>query len=538
MSPATGILFLISGVGLLLLLWKRNFKCKNNIASTLGLLTCFIGVIAITGYIFESPFLYGGDFIPIAATTALAFSLIGYSILASVPNNYIFSFFTKNMVRRQLLRTFLPISILTIFIITLTTKMVVSDNGINLALFASTMNVLGIIIIIAIIIPISNKISETIKKGTADLKESKKQFERVLNGAPVPVMLHAEDGEIIMISDAWTTLSGYTLADIPTTAIWADKAYGLQQSDVNSVINTLYYLETRQHDGEFPVKTKDGASLIWDFYSAHIGKLQDGRRIAMSVVIDITAQKRLEKEKLKLDSHLNQQQRLESIGILAGGVAHEINNPINGIMNYAQMIHDVNSKNPIVNDSASEIIHETERISTIVGNLLDFSRHNTDLHSKASIEDIIGKTLSLIRTIIKQDQITLNVNIEMKLPSIDCRSQQIQQVIMNLITNSRDALNERYVDYNEDKMIIVSCEKIYNEEKDWVRIIIEDHGNGIPKSIQDKVFDPFFTTKDRSKGTGLGLSISYGIIQEHGGKFSFTTVEGKHTKFTIDLPAQ
>jgi len=251
---------------------------------------------------------------------------------------------------------------------------------------------------------------------------------------------------------------------------------------------------------------------------------------------DITDRKKAEKEKEATQAVLRNHQKLESIGTLASGVAHEINNPINGIMNYGQMILDTNSDDSIIKESAEEIIHETKRVATIVNNLLDFSRQNSESHSKALIEDIIEQALSLIRTIIKRDQITIEVNIEENLPSVVCRSQQIQQVIMNLITNARDALNDRYEGYNKDKKIIVSCDKIRNDEKDWIRITVEDHGNGIPKSIQDKIFDPFFTTKDRSSGTGLGLSISYGIIQEHGGELNFETKEGKYSRFIIYLP--
>ena len=136
---------------------------------------------------------------------------------------------------------------------------------------------------------------------------------------------------------------------------------------------------------------------------------------------------------------------------------------------------------------------------------------------------------------MKQDQIKLEVNIEENLPKVKCRSQQIQQVLMNLFTNARDALNDKYDSYNDDKKIIILCDKVRIKDKDWVRITVEDHGNGIPKSIQDNIFDPFFTTKDRSRGTGLGLSISYGIIQEHNGKLGFTTKDGEYTMFTIDL---
>ncbi len=378
--------------------------------------------------------------------------------------------------------------------------------------------------------------NEEKEKRADELVESNDQLTRTIDGSPIPIMLHAEDGEVIKISKTWTTITGYTHEDIPTTEIWSEKAFGAQQAHVNSKITSLYLLEGQVHGGEFTLKTKDGHWIIWDFYDAYIGKLQDGRRIVMSVAIDITDKKKEEIHKAQIEEKLRDQQKLESIGTLASGVAHEINNPINGIMNYGQLILDTDTKDSTIKESAEEIIHESNRIAIIVKNLLDFSRQNSESGAKARIEDIVEQTLSLIKTIVKHDQITLELIVDKDLPDVECRSQQIQQVMMNLLTNARDALNDKYDGYNEDKKIIVRCDKIRKQEKDWVRFSVEDHGNGISKEVQEKVFDPFFSTKGRTQGTGLGLSISYGIIQEHGGELSFDTKEGEFTKFTVILP--
>ena len=106
---------------------------------------------------------------------------------------------------------------------------------------------------------------------------------------------------------------------------------------------------------------------------------------------------------------------------------------------------------------------------------------------------------------------------------------------MNLLTNSRDALNEKYEGYNKDKVIKLSCSQFTKENHRWIRIIVEDHGIGIKKSTQSNIFNPFFSTKGRDKGTGLGLSISYGIVKDHLGELTFETEEGIYTKFYLDL---
>lgn len=251
---------------------------------------------------------------------------------------------------------------------------------------------------------------------------------------------------------------------------------------------------------------------------------------------DITEQKRLEEEKRQRDAQQVQQQRLESIGTLAGGVAHEINNPINGIMNYGQLILDSSETAGENAEYAKEIIFESERIATIVKNLLQFSRNDKQEHSYASIENIIEHTLSLVKAVIRHDQIDLQIDIQKDLPELKCRSQQIQQVIMNLLTNARDTLNEKYKGYHENKIVKLTCEQFSRQNRKWIRITVEDHGKGVPKPVQKRLFEPFFTTKERDKGTGLGLPISYGIVKEHHGELTFESKEGSFTRFYLELP--
>lgn len=250
----------------------------------------------------------------------------------------------------------------------------------------------------------------------------------------------------------------------------------------------------------------------------------------------INERKQKEREALLALQQQRQQQKLEAIGTLASGVAHEINNPIMGIMNYAQLILDEAEKESQSFTFANEIIAESRRISVIVQDLLFFARHEKQAHSPANLHDIVQRTLSLINSLIKKDQISITVDLPDELPQLKCRSQQIQQVVMNLLTNARDALNEKYPGFNEDKIIHVSGNLFLQENRRWIRLTVEDHGNGIPAEIQERLFDPFFTTKGRDMGTGLGLPISYGIIKEHHGEISFETEQGRFTRFHVDLP--
>lgn len=145
-------------------------------------------------------------------------------------------------------------------------------------------------------------------------------------------------------------------------------------------------------------------------------------------------------------------------------------------------------------------------------------------------------TLALIRTVIKGDQTRLDVDVPEALPRVKCRSQEIQQVLMNLLTNARDALNERYPQFDEDKVMRVTAVAFEKAGKPWVRITVEDHGIGVHEDIRDHIFDPFSTTKRPGRGTGLGLSVSHAIVQQHSGGLSLDSKPGQYTRFHLDLP--
>lgn len=254
------------------------------------------------------------------------------------------------------------------------------------------------------------------------------------------------------------------------------------------------------------------------------------------ILTDITERIHGEREKRKMDAQLRHQQKLESIGTLASGVAHEINNPINIIMNYAQLILDDSKSDGTLAENAGQILTESGRVADIVRNLLRFSRHERQAHSEADLNDVVEATLSLVRKLLARDQVEVRVDVPGDLPRCKCRTQQIQQVLMNLLTNARDALNERYPGAHEDKFVSVTASQTEQDGNPWLRLTVEDRGTGIPDDIAERVFDPFFTSKSRDMGTGLGLAISHGIVTEHRGNLSFETEPGRFTRFHVDLP--
>ena len=151
--------------------------------------------------------------------------------------------------------------------------------------------------------------------------------------------------------------------------------------------------------------------------------------------------------------------------------------------------------------------------------------------------EILSDTLSLVEKQIMKDRIKLKVDVPRDLPAIRVRTQEIQQVFLNLLSNGRHALNQRFPQSHEDKVLEIKGQVVEIGGLKYVRMTFYDLGTGIPAEILDKICNPFFSTKPKGEGTGLGLSISHGIIKNHGGRLWFESVEGRYTKVFIDLPA-
>lgn len=363
------------------------------------------------------------------------------------------------------------------------------------------------------------------------ISEAKSRYQSLFNNNhTVMFLLDPANGDIIDANPAACDFYGYSLETLKSASI----------SLINAIVPSNHIDEISEFSIEkktfdiYKHRKESGEIVDVEIYSGPI--IMNGKSLIYSIIHDITERTNLEKMKSEIEAQLRHQQKLEAIGTLAGGVAHEINNPINGIMNYAQLIYDKCEDSSEQAIYAKEIIHETERVSTIVKNLLQFSRQEKQTHSYASIYDIVDQTVSLINTIIKKDQIQLQIELDKDLPDLKCRSQQIQQVLMNLLTNARDALNEKYSTYNVDKVIKITGKLQLQDERRWIQIIVEDHGTGINQELLDKIFVPFFSTKPKDRGTGLGLSISFGIVKDHHGKIDIETVEGEFSRFILSLP--
>ncbi|SDM42351.1 His Kinase A (phospho-acceptor) domain-containing protein [Geoalkalibacter ferrihydriticus] len=232
----------------------------------------------------------------------------------------------------------------------------------------------------------------------------------------------------------------------------------------------------------------------------------------------------------------SRQAHLAALGELSAGVAHEINNPINGIINYAELLGDSLPKAGTEVDLARRIGHEAERIATIVRNLLSFARDSQDEKKPVLLCEILLDALVLVETQLRRHGVETLIDLPLDLPPVRVHPQQIQQVFLNLLSNALFALNEKFAAGAAGKHLEISAVLVEEQGQPRVRTCIFDRGTGIAAAHLDKAMNPFFTTKPSGKGTGLGLSISHGIVRDHGGRLTIESSQGEWTRVTLDLP--
>ena len=273
---------------------------------------------------------------------------------------------------------------------------------------------------------------------------------------------------------------------------------------------------------------KDGEEVPVNF-SASI--VREGEREVGSVGIfsDLREHRRMAKKLEESQVQLLQAEKIASLGRLAAGVAHEINNPLAGILIYAELLKRDLEENVKVRKNLEVIINQTVRCQQIVTRLLEFSRQSLGQRTLFDLNEIINRCVELIGHQPLFHNIEIILELDPELPQIIGDPGQLQQVFTNLLLNASDAMS------GQGKFTITSHPA---PGGDGVALAFTDTGPGIPPEIRDKIFEPFFTTKPPGKGTGLGLSIVYGVLQRHGGSIEVDSGPEGGTTFTINLPLE
>jgi PAS domain S-box-containing protein len=360
-----------------------------------------------------------------------------------------------------------------------------------------------------------------------EAQKSNTFFEKVIQSTVDGIVVVDTKGKVLIFNEGMENLTGYSAGEIINKG-HLSSFYNIEVAKENmrkmrsdqhgppGKLNPTSMTVTTKNEEEIPVTLS--ASLI----------AIDGKEVgSVGVFTDMRGILKMRKELEDANIQLIQSQKIASIGRMAAGVAHEINNPLSAILIYAELLKG-NLKNiPEHVKDVQEIIDQTLRCKKIVSDLLEFSRKSAGKISSFSLENFLTKCLDLLIHKAQFHNIEVLMDMEKDMPNLIGDMSQLQQVFTNLMVNAADAM--------DGKGRLTIGAKFKGDRESFV-IKVSDTGPGIPENLRDKIFDIFFTTKPVGKGTGLGLSISQNIIKIHGGNITFECPPEGGTAFIVELP--
>ena len=362
-------------------------------------------------------------------------------------------------------------------------------------------------------------------RAEQEVRESEAKFRSYIEQAPYGVFITDATGHYRETNPATSKITGYTQDELLGMHISS-----LIPSDGQEVLATYFARLTGQGDteGVLPFVQKNGERGLWTLTAVRLDKDR-----FLGFVQDIT-------ERQSLEEQLRQSQKMESMGRLAGGIAHDLNNTLSVIMGFAEMgMENLKSDEPLFDDF-NEIYKAGSRSADIVGQLLAFARKQTIAPIVLDLNDSIENTLKMLRRLIGEDiEIVWLPGANLRPVKID--PAQIDQILTNLCVNARDAITDVGKVTIETKNIRLDDDYCANHKDvtpgEFVMLVVSDNGFGIDPEIIDNIFEPFFTTKSHDKGTGLGLATVYGIARQNGGSINVHSEVGSGTAVTFYLPA-
>ncbi|MEE8350805.1 MAG: bacteriohemerythrin [Rhodospirillales bacterium] len=363
------------------------------------------------------------------------------------------------------------------------------------------------------------------KKSEEALEESEQRYMRLADNTPAGIWQITPEGETVFINHA---LARMFELDDPEEAVGHFYKDFVTPDSAELIRKQL----PKRHEGhtsqyEIEIVGKKGGKLPVLLTGSPIFSL-DGKMVGrIATLIDISDRK-------LADAQVIQAAKLATLGEMATSVAHELNQPLSIVRmaagNVLRRLKKGDTDPTYINDKLDRITSQTERAANIINHMRIFGRKSDENPYEVDLCNAVEGTLSMMSEQIRLANIELVTDLSGTFPKVLGHQVQIEQVILNLLTNARDAIKGRPTDGGGKITIAVG----YGGD-DWVRITVFDNGGGIPEKVINQVFDPFFTTKELGKGTGLGLSVSYGIIHDMGGTIEVENADGG-AKFTITLP--
>ncbi len=371
------------------------------------------------------------------------------------------------------------------------------------------------------------------KRMEEALRRSQEKYKHLFNEAQVALFRTNIDGTLVEINERYAQTAGYETVEECMTDFNAGEAWADRKSR-DELIRKLF-LDGSVNDYEAEIVRRDGTH-IWINFSATIYR---EKGYIEGSLIDVTSRKRAEEDRERLRAQLNQTQKMEAVGNLAGGIAHEFNNILFPIMGLGELLLEDLSPESLEHQNAQQILKAAERGSDLVKQILTFSRRTGHKMMPIRIQNVLKEALKLARSTIPAN-IDIEQHIQTDCGLVNADATQVHQIVMNLITNAFHAVE------HSDGKINVRLKEVSLDDEDiadlliapgeYAMLTVSDTGCGIEPMIIENIFEPYFTTKEQGKGTGLGLAVVYGIIKEHQGGIKVSSEPNAGTTFTVYLP--
>jgi PAS domain S-box-containing protein len=394
---------------------------------------------------------------------------------------------------------------------------------------------------------------EIVERNRAEehLRESEENYRSILESMEEGYYEFDISGNLRFFNDAFYRIVGYRREELMGTNYRKFTA-PQDAGRVFRAFNNVYVSHKPSREFEWQIIRRDAETRHLEA-SVSIAKGPDNMPNGFRGMIRDVTDRNLAEQSLKkayqelkhTQSQLVQSGKLASIGELAAGVAHELNQPLMVIRGNAQLVKRFITKGDYAIDDLLKqmepIERNTKRMMNIINHLRSFSRQSKSEYYALNINQVIEESFLMVGEQLKLRNIEIKKTLDPALPKVMGDTNQLEQVFLNLITNARDAITETEDDEGQNEgnaAVIEIITKTSKSNNNLIEILFKDSGKGIHDSVQNCVFDPFFTTKEVGKGTGLGLSISYGIIRDHNGQIKIAETGPRGTTFQVDLPIE
>uniref|UniRef100_A0A832A7V4 histidine kinase n=1 Tax=Desulfacinum infernum TaxID=35837 RepID=A0A832A7V4_9BACT len=372
------------------------------------------------------------------------------------------------------------------------------------------------------LVSLNKRLEDAVAERTAELARSEQKFRRIFEASLDMIAVVASDGTVLDMNPAGREMLGIDGLN-PQWGSGAERvSFGtfFARPEEWEQLKERLQRECSVADAEIDLVGRDGREISALLSAASQCDVLEKTEIFHLVVKDISQRKAMQQQLLQAD-------KLASIGQLAAGVAHEINNPLGIILGYTQLLIREEPEGTERREDLKTIEKHTRTCKTIVEDLLSFARRSHTKKEPASVRDIIDEVLSVVRHNLELRRIEVETHFDPQIPALVVDKDKLRQVFMNLIMNAQQAIG---------KDGRISIRTVFGDDGKHVRVSVSDTGTGIEPKHLPRIFDPFFTTKSTGEGTGLGLSVSYGIVKDHGGEILVESEPGKGSVFTVLLP--